>query len=191
MESYELLTGVGTLYIAPVGTAFPTLATATPAAPWRSLGETQDGVKVTLDQKVEQHRTDQRTGAVKATRSEEDMTLETKLVVGTLENLADVLGNTVVDTPAAPGVIGTREVPLHRGLTVDEYAFLFRGYSPYGGTYPAQYELPRGYFDDSAELEHTKDGVAVIPVKVVALEDLDAATGSEFGRLYAQDAAAL
>jgi hypothetical protein len=189
MESYELLTGVGNLYVAPVGTAFPAL-TATPSLPWRDLGETQDGVKVAADQKIEAHGTDQRTGKVKAVRTEEGLTIETKLAVGTLENLADVLGNTVTDTPPGVGTIGTREVPLHRGSAVDEFAFLFRGTSPYGD-YPAQYELPRGYFDEAAELEHTKDGVAVIPVKIAALEDLDAAAGSEFGRLVAQDAAAL
>lgn len=190
LSTYELLSGVGTLYAAPVGTAFPAV-NATPAAPWRALGETDDGVKVTMDQKTEVKRTDQRTGPVKAIRTEEDVIIETKLAQVTLENLADLIGNTVTDTPPGAGTIGTRAVPLHRGATVKEFAFLFRGNSPYGA-YPAQYELPRGYFDDAVEAEFTKDGFSSLPLKFMALEDLNAASEADrFGRMVAQDAAAL
>lgn len=190
LTTYELLNGAGLLYVAPVGTAFP-LVTATPSASWRELGETVDGVKATFDQKTEKFRTDQRTGAVKAVRTEEDVTIETKLAQATLENLADLLGNTVTDTPASSGSAGYRTLPLHRGAAVKEFALLFRGNSPYGA-YTAQYELPRGYFDEAAEAEHTQDGFVSYPVKFAALESLTAATEEErFGTLRAQDAAAL
>ena len=190
VSSYELLTGVGTLYVAPVGTAFP-VVNATPAVTWRTLGETSDGVKIVMDQKTERLRTDQRTGAVKAVRTEEDVTIETKLAQSTLENLADLIGNTVTDTPPGSGTIGTRAVPIHRGAAVKEFAFLFRGSSPYGD-FPAQFELPRGYFDDSVEMESVKDGFTTLPVKFAALEDLNASVeANRYGRLVAQDAAAL
>src|SRR3990167_8993541 len=126
MDVYSLLTGVGLLYIAPVGTAFPAL-TAAPASPWRALGETQDGVDVNSDDKVELIRTDQRTGPVKATRTDETVVVKTKLAEATLENLADAMGVTLTDTPPASSVIGTRSIPMHRGADVDEFAFLFRG----------------------------------------------------------------
>lgn len=192
LSAYEVITGVGTLYSAPVGEAFPTVGT-TPAGNWVTLGETSGGVKVTFSQKTDIHRTDQRTGPVKATRSEEGILVETKLTQATLENLAKLMGLTVTDTPAGSGTIGTREMGLHRGATVTEYALLFRGstQSPYGA-YPAQYELPRGIFDDAVVAEYTVDKPVLFDVKFVALESLTASTEAErFGKLIVQDAAAL
>jgi hypothetical protein len=189
-QPYEILVGVGTLYIAPANTAKPAL-TATPSGAWRSLGYTKDGVKVTKTSKVESFTPDQHTSKVKAVRTEEGVTVETNLQQNTLENLADVLGNTVTDTAPGAGTIGTRTLKLYSGADVDEYAILFRGSSPYGA-YPGQYYIPRGYFDDDVEVEFTKDGEAVIPIKFEALEDLSAATESDrFGVIEYQDAAAL
>lgn len=189
MEPYEILTGVGTLFVAPVGTVFPDLDDS-PAAAWRNLGNTQDGVKVTLDQKIDEHSVDQETGAIKASRSEESLVLETSLAEATLENLADVIGATLIDTPAGAGTIGTREVPLYKGANVNTFAFLFRGNSAYGN-YPAQYELPYGYFGGSVELEDTKEGNRKIGVEFHALVDPNAALDADkFGRLIMQDAEA-
>ena len=191
MESYELLTGVGYLYIAPVGESFPDLD-AQPAGNWRLLGETQEGVTITPTQNIEAITVDQETGNVKVTRTEEDLTVETNLALATLENLADVLGNTVTDTAAGAGTIGTREVPLYRGEGVAEFALLFRGSSPYGEDYPAQYELPRGYYDGDIEQEYTKGENAMIPVEFHLLVNLNASgDAGKFGRLLAQDADAL
>lgn len=189
-EPYEILTGVGDLYVAPVGTAFPLLS-AVPAVEWVHLGLTQDGVAVSSDQDIEEIRVDQETGPVKATRTEENLTITTRLAEMTLENLAKVMGNTVTDTPAGVGVIGTREVGLYRGQVVKNYAFLFRGISAYGD-FPAQYEVPVGYFAGPTETEYTKDGNAQIGVEFHALVDPSAADDTEkFGRLIMQDAAAL
>ncbi len=190
MDAYSVLTNVGRFYIAPVGTAFPAL-TATPGAPWRDLGDTQDGVDVEHDDKIEKVRTDQRTGAVKATRTEESMLVKTKLVEATLENLADVTGVTLTDTAPGVGTIGTREIPLHRNAKVDEWAVLFRGYSPYFDG-PAQYQIPRGFFGKVDAVKYDKGKNAAIPFTFEALENLSAATEDErFGKLIAQDAAAL
>lgn len=190
MNSYEILTGVGRLYVAPVGTAFPAL-TASPSGSWRDLGETQEGVTVTYDEEIEEITVDQETGPVKAHRTSETLAVETNLAMATLENLADVLGVTVTDTPPGSGTIGTREVPNYKGSAVKEFAFLFRGDSPYGD-YPAQYEIRRGYFGGSVDLEHVKDGNAKVKAMFHALVNLSAANDSEkFGRLIAQDAAAL
>lgn len=187
---FDLLVGVGTLWIAPMGTARPAL-TATPSGSWRALGETDDGVKVTKTQNIEAFTSDQRTGKVKAKRTEEGVTVEANLQSLTLENLADVINGTVTDTAPGSGTIGTRSTPLHAGSTVAEYAFLFRGDSPYGA-YPAQYWLPRGYFDDDTETEYKKGDKSLIPVKFEALEYASASTEAErFGIYEAQDAAAL
>jgi len=190
VDAYNILTGVGTLYIAPVGETMPDVD-ATPAGNWRSLGETQDGVEVEFSESLEKIRTDQRTGAVKTTRTEEDMMVKTKLAEATLENLGDALGVTLTDTAAGVGTIGTREIPLHRGATVSEWAVLFRGSSPYyNGN--AQYEVPRAIFEKIDAFKYEKGPNTGFPITISALEDLNAATEAErFGKLIGQDAAAL
>lgn len=189
-EPYAILTGVGELYTAESGTTFPAV-NAVPGTAWIHLGSTQDGVKVKLAEKVNEVYVDQETAPLKASRSEETLVIETALAEATLENLAVVLGNTVSDTPAGTGTIGTREVPLYRGPTVKTRAFLFRGASAYG-EYPAQYELPYGYVSGDMELTATKDRNQAIKVEFHALMNPNAATDAEkFGRLLMQDAAAL
>ena len=186
---YEILVGSGQSWYAPVGTAFPGLADA-PTAPWVSMGDMDGGLTITAGQTVVQHRTDQHTGPIKATRSEENLAIETNLAESTLENIALVLNSAVTDTPAGVGTIGTRTMNLHRGPEVDQYAFLFRAYSPYG-PWEAQYCLPVGYFDGDASFAYKKDTKVVILARFVALEDPDAATEDErFGYLVAQDAVA-
>jgi hypothetical protein len=189
-EPYEILVGVGTIYLAPAGTVMPALTVA-PSAPWTSCGETDGGVKVRKTQNIETFSSDQRTGKVKAVRTEEGVEVETNLHEGTLENLANVINGTVTDTAPGAGQIGKRSLKLHAGAEVTEYALLFRGDSPYGD-YPGQYYVPRGYMDDDVEMEFTKDGKTLIPVKFMALEDLDAATEADrFGTVEYQDAVAL
>lgn len=190
VQPYEILTGVGKLYIAPTGTAFPAV-NETPGASWRDLGDTQDGVKVKLGEKINEVTVDQETAPIKATRSEESLIIETSLAEATLENLADVLGQTVTDTPAASGTIGTRKVRLYRGQTVKTFAFLFRGTSAYGD-YPSQYELPYGYVSGEVEMENTKEGNQKIKVEFHNLLNPNAASDEDkFGHLVMQDAAAL
>ena len=189
-EPYEILTGVGSLYIAPVGESFPAV-NATPGGNWRSLGGTQDGVTVTPGQTIDEHFIDQETGPVKASRSEESVMIETKLADSTLENLADVMGNLVTTVAAGSGTIGTKAVALYRGATVATFALLFRGVSAYG-SYNAQYEVPVGYFGGDLGLEDTKDGNRAIPVEFHALVDPNAVSdATKFGRLVMQHQAAL
>lgn len=189
MDSFSILTGMGRLYIAPANTAPPSLGT-TPSGSWRDLGDTQDGLDMDPSQKIELTRTDQRTGPVKAARSEEALKFKTKLAEHTLENLGDALGNTVTDTAPGVGTIGTRKIDLYRGGVVAENAFLFIGYSPYLDGNSAYY-VPRGYFDlDSIKYDKAKN--APIPITFEALEDLNASTANErFGYLIAKDALAL
>lgn len=192
LTAYEILTGVGKLYVAPAGTAKPSLDTDPAAAGWTEVGETVDGVTITLAQEIEEFRTDQRTGPVKATRTEENLTIETRLAQATLENLAQTLGGlTVTTVPAGTGTMGYKWHGLYRGQDVQEFAILFRGNSPYGD-FPAQFYVPRGYFAGETGLEYKKDGQVVIPVEFHALEDLNAASEAErFGVYEAGNAAAL
>ena len=190
MNAYEILTGAGRLYVAAVGTQFPAV-NATPGASWTDLGETDGGLTAKLTQKIDEHRTDQRTGAVKATRSEESLTLETSLLQATLENLAKILGQTVTVVAPGSGTIGTKTIPLYRGPDVAEYAVLVRGKSAYGG-WNAQYQIPRMYFGEDVEEKKVKDKAVQYKALLKVLEDLNAAADADrFGKLIAQSAAAL
>lgn len=191
MEAYELLTGVGEMFIGPAKEPKPALGSA-PGGNWVSLGVTDGGVKVTKTQTIEKHRVDQRVGIVKAHRTEEGQTVETSLAQATLENYVNVVGGSVTDTPPGVGTIGVRTVKNYRGKVVEEYALLFRGDSPYGANFVGQYYVPRGFMDDDVETEYTKDGKTLIPVKFEAMEDLSAANAEDrFGQYDYQDAAAL
>ncbi len=192
MNAYEILTGVGKLYVAPAGTAKPALDVDPESTGWTYLGETVDGVTITPGQEIEEMRTDQRTGPVKAVRTEESLTIEAQLAQATVENLAQALGGmTVTKVNAQVGAMGYRKVGLYRGGTVQEFAMLFRGNSPYG-SYPAQYYVPRGYYGGEVGQEYKKDGQVVVPVEFHALEDLNATNEDErFGVYEAADAAAL
>lgn len=188
-EPYEILVGVGTLYIAPSGTAMTAL-TSSPSGSWVALGETDGGVKVTKTQNIETFSSDQRTGKVKAVRTEEGVVIEVNLHEATLENLANVIGGNVTDTAAGVGTIGKRSLPLHAGAEVDEFALLFRGDSPYGN-FPGQFYVPRGFMNDDVEMDFTKDGKVLIPVKFEALEyDAASSEAERFGVVEYQDAAA-
>jgi hypothetical protein len=189
-EPYEILTGVGDLYLATLGTAFPTVD-ATPGASWRHLGFTQDGVSVKRKQKIEKINVDQETGGVKANRTEESLTIETSLAELTAENLADALGNSVTTTAAGTGTIGKKEVGLYSGGYVKNFTLLFRGKSAYGEM-PAQYQIPVCYIDGDLELKSEKGKNQVIKAAFEALVDPDATSDDEkFGKLVMQHQAAL
>ena len=188
-EPFEIMTGVGRLYIAEVGTAFPDLDDA-PLGTWRDLGYTQDGVTVTMEQEIEQFFVDQENGPVKEGRTEERILVATALAEATLENLADILGQTVTTTAPGVGTIGTKEVLLRRGATIKTFALMFRGESAYGN-FPAQYEIPRGYFTGNLEMEDTKDGNRQYNIEFAATVNKNGATDIEkYGRLIMQHAAA-
>lgn len=190
-SAYEILSGAGTLYVAPSVEAAPDVD-AVPAGNWSTMGETDGGVKLISSEETQKLFSDQRTGPVKVIRKEESLIVETNLIQGTLENLAQAMGGqTVTDTPPGSGTIGIREMGMTRGADVSEFSLLFRADSPYGD-FPAQLYIPRGVFLGEQALEYKKDGEAVIKVSFEALEYFSASSEAErFGIFTAQDAAAL
>ena len=190
-NAYEILSGVGVLYVADGETAKPEMEADPPAA-WTEISETDGGVKVISSQELEKLFADQHTGALKAIRKEEGLRIETNIIRNTLEILAKVLGGqTVTDTAPGASSVGFRTVGFHRGQSVTEFAMLFRGsaQSAYGATYAAQFYIPRGYFDGEVGLEFKKDGKVLVPVQFEALLDLDEATSEyKFGQYDMQDA---
>ncbi|PAL20222.1 hypothetical protein [Sphingopyxis sp. GW247-27LB] len=198
MEPYEIVSGPLTLYLAPVGTAFP-LIDAAPAAEWKMVGTSgdknysDDGVSVQHSQSINKVRPAGSVGARKALRTEEDMMVTVTLWDNTLEQYALALsGVDPAATAAGVGTAGFKKIGLSRGEEVKQYALLARGKSAYDEKYAAQYEVPRCYQAASPTVLYNKGVPAGIELNFDALEDLAAAIETElFGRLIMQTADAL
>jgi hypothetical protein len=195
MEPYSIIGAPFEVWVAPTGTAFPAIDAA-PAVDWTLLGvngtrsQDEDGVTITHEQTINEHRAAGSTGPLKAFRAEESLVIAFNLTDLTLESYRYVLnGVTVTDTAPGAGTAGTRRIGLSRGFAVAQFALLVRGPGPYGDGFDMQYEVPRAYESASAAPQFTKGQAAILACEFRALEDLDAASETErFGRLIAQDA---
>lgn len=198
MEPYEIVSGPLTLYLAPVGTAFPKIDEA-PAAAWKVVGlsgkksYSDDGVSVAHSQSINKIRGAGSVGGRKALRTEEDMGITVTLWDNTLEAYALALsGEAPTTTAAGVGTAGFKEIGLSRGEEVKQFALLARGKSAYDEAMAAQYEVPRCYQAASPTVLYNKGVPAGIELNFDALEDLDATSEFEqFGRLVMQHAAPL
>jgi len=194
--AYEyIIVGSGRVWIAPEGTAFPTLdqLPTDVSASWTELGEFDGGVQISSPQTVDEHRTDMESGIQKATRSSEDLVITVSLADNTLESLSRMINGTTVNQVAAGvGTRGYKEFGFYRGLAVVTYAFVFQGPSPYIDGERMRYLVPRGYFAGDMGRSHVKNSKTLIPVEFHAMVDPNAADPSEkFGICQAVNAAAL
>jgi hypothetical protein len=198
MTPYEIIGAPLTLWLAPIGTAFP-LVDVTPAGTWVKIGtngtrsESDDGVTVTHSQTLTKVRPGGATGPVKAFRSEEDLMIKLVLWDLTLEQYMLALNsNTLTTTAAATGTAGFKKLGLSRGTSVKEYALLARGVSPYDEAMTAQYQVPRCYQSASPAPAFKKGVPAGLDLEFTALEDLAAATQDvRFGSMVFQHQIAL
>lgn len=199
MKPFEIMGVPFTLYVAPVGTAFP-LITAAPAAPWVTVGTSGDrnysdeGVTVAHSQSVNTVRGAGATGPQKAFRTEEDQIVSLVMWDMTLEQYALAMNsNEVATTAAGVGAAGFKALKLYRGVEVATMALLIRGdASAYGEGWKSQYEIPVCFQSGDAEPVFTKGEPAGIALEFTTLEDPDAATADmRFGRLVVQHALAL
>lgn len=197
-KPFEIITAPYTLYVAPVGTAFP-LINAAPSGSWKKVGTSgnknydESGVSVSHPQAFGQARPVGSTGPRKAWRTEEDLIVSIVLWDMTLEQYALALNdNDVTTTAAGVGTAGFKSIQLYRGSEVESMALLVRGdVSPYGASFKSQFEVPVCYQSGSPEPVFSKNGPAGLTLEFTALEDTDAAAGAEFGRLVIQHQAAL
>lgn len=194
---FEIIAAPFTLYLAPVGTAFPAVDVA-PGGAWVKVGTsgdrnyTEDGVTVQHSQTIEQFRAAGSTGPIKAFRTEEALLISMVLADVSLEQYALALNhNAITTTAAGAGVPGTKKAGLSRGAFVAQRALLVRGVSPYGDAMDMQYEVPKAFQSGSPEAVYRKGEPAALALEFTALEDPGAASTAErFGRLVAQTAPA-
>lgn len=190
---YEIIAAPFTVWIAPVGTAFPAVETA-PPSPWAKVGTSGDlnyldeGVKVSNRQAMTLFRALGDAGSRKAFRTEEDFMIALALADLTLEQYKHALNENTVTTVAATfSAAGYKKIGLSRGFSVSTVALLVRGPSPYGEDWNLQFEVPRAAQTGNPEPVMRKGEPAALALEWTALVDPDAASTDErFGRIKAQ-----
>lgn len=190
-EPFQIIAAPFTIYLAPVGTAFPTLDNE-PAAPWMMVGGAGDedyneeGVTVSHTSEEQKWRGLGSTAPRKAFRTEEDLMVAFQLHDMTLENYALALnGNSVTTTAPSVDAQGTKSMSLLKGCSITEYALLARGNaSAYGAGLIAQYQIARCFQMGSAEPVFQKGEPAGLALEFGALLDPNATSDEDrFGKL--------
>jgi hypothetical protein len=193
---FEIIAAPYELWTAAVGASYPDVDEVPDSSDWTLVGTsgdrnyTGDGVTVDHSQTLSFFKPLGSTGAVKATRTEEEQKISLVLADLSLEQYTLALnGNTITPTAAAPGVPGTKKIGLMRGPAVRQYALLLRGPSPYMEDGIGQYEVPVAVQSGQPKPVFRKgaDQPADLALEFMALEDPDASTPDErFGRFVAQ-----
>ncbi len=183
---YTIIAGPADVWIHTIGGTFQSVdasdGTRTSAS-WVNIGQTDGGVKVKHTQTIELLKADQRTGPVKAIRSEEGMEITFNGQELTLANFSYFLNGNSVTTAATPN---RSIIKPYQGLDVAQFMLMVRGPSPYMNA-NLQYNVPVVVQTEEPELEFVRDGKAVAAFKFVAIEDPNAATAADrFGSIIAQ-----
>ncbi|MEZ5790506.1 MAG: hypothetical protein R3D34_06855 [Nitratireductor sp.] len=199
MEPYEIIAAPFTVWLAPVGEAFPAID-ATPGGNWEKLGTSGDqdyneeGITVSHSQTIEKFRGLGSTGPRKGFRTAEELMLRLTLHDISLEQYSQAInGNAVATTAAGSGTAGFKAMQLYMGLTVTRFALLARGNaSAYGAGFNSQYQVPVCFQSGSPEPVFNKGAPAGLALEFTALEDPDAASAAaRFGKLIMQHQAPL
>lgn len=199
MTPFEIIGAPLTLWVAPVGTAFPLIGAA-PAVAWTKVGTNGDrnyengGITTTHAKTYNKVRVAGASGPVKAFLDEEDLMFGVTLLDVTLEQYALALnGNTITTVAPAVGAAGTKKIGLSEDVgRTKEYALLARGLSPYNEALAMQYCVPRCYQSGAPSPVFRKGVPAGLSLQFEALEDLAAANAQErFGYILAAHLPAL
>ena len=139
---YKIVVGPLKLYYAAVGTAAPTSFPDTPSG-WTEMAAYQgeSGIVITPEQTTEEIFVDNDTAPQKAVRTREGLTVEVPVLDMSPEVMAKANNGVTVTT-----LTDRKEVPLYRGLDIDEMAVLAYGQQgPVGNDMKAFYWMPRAY----------------------------------------------
>lgn len=125
----QVIAGVGLLYVAPIGTAEPTSATASLGSPWREVGYTEAGATISTEITTENIEVAEELEPVGVATSSRNATVSFGMAQTTRENLALALNLGIQannDTPIEPPD-ASEEVYVMGALKTDQGAlWLFR-----------------------------------------------------------------
>lgn len=188
---FEIVCAPYTVYVAPVGTAFPAV-NAAPASTWSLSGTsgnknyTDAGVAVTHGQTISEFTPAGSTTPRKVWRTGETLQVGYTLADVSPTQYATVMNNATLNTVAsASGSPGNQNFELYRGVQVATNAILVRGISSINEIYNAQYEIPCAYQGSSPAPVYSKANPAELAVEWHALE----LTPNVFGTLRVQSTA--
>lgn len=124
----EVLIGVGTLYIAPTGTAFPADPTVAPAAAWIDVGYSSEGWTFKSDTATEDIMVAEEIDAIDVLPTGREVHLMGEAAQASIENLKIALGGGTITTVVGPPAYKQFIPPASDVL--DRVALLFRGKAP-------------------------------------------------------------
>lgn len=170
----EILAFPLTVYLAPVGTAMPTVDADLSADPnWKVLGTEGDlnydenGVIVSHAETTFDFTPAGSTMPAKRFRTAEDLLTKLNLVDISPEQYAKVMNNASITTVASgTGVAGHKKFSLFRGDSVASFAVLLRGPSPVDNTLNMQYEIPKAFVSVNGDVTYNKGVVAALPIEI-------------------------
>lgn len=199
MSPDEIITGPYTVWIAPVGTAFPEPGVE-PGSAWTRLGTNgarsyaDGGVSVQHLRRFDQAQPAGSPAPTMAWIAGEQARISLELMDLTLEQYAHALGGNAVTRRPGPDGAGSL---LSIGLSLrprgqSAMALLVRGQSPYDEAREAQYEVARCIEVGSPRPVFRRGRPATLALEFTALVDPAAKNAEErFGRLVADEATEL
>jgi hypothetical protein len=196
-QPQEILSSPLDLWIAPIGTAFPTVdaPTSSFAAAWTHVGQrgTLDydptGLTVTHNQTLATFTPVGSTAPTNVWRTDEQLEIAVTLADSSAAQYALALNDTAVTTVVATtGVAGEQDVPLLQGPQVAIFALLARGLSAINNTLNAQYSVPAVYQSANPAPVWKKGAPVELTLTFATLLDPN---GGGFGNLQQQAAAKL
>lgn len=187
----EILAAPLTLYIAPIGTAFPAID-STPSGSWALVGTSgaldydSAGLTVTHNQTLATFTSVASTAPSKVWRTDEQLEISVTLADVSPVSYALSLNDAAITAiMASTGVAGEQDVPLLQGETVALFALLAVGTSAVNNALNAQYAVPCVYQSANPAPVWKKGAPAELALTFSALNDPN---GGGFGNLRQQTA---
>ena len=183
---HEIVAGPGTIYHAPVATAFPDVDVA-PAAAWVKIGTSgdlnygRDGITISMPQTINMFRSLGAPGPRKAFRSEEDLMVRCMLADMDPDAFNVALDFNDVDKSTS----GEESIGLSRNYDLETRAVLVRfDFSPLIADGASQYQLPIAVMTSSPEMVYRGgDEPVMYAIEFTGLIDVGASSADErFGR---------
>lgn len=161
VTSSALTSGPGTYYDGAFGAAEPASPSAAPAAVWRDVGGTSDGITLNVSEDWIELTTDQTIDTPERRRTKRELTIETNLAETTLENLALVSNEPAPGAPVAN--VQTFEPTTGLAAFMPAYrACIFDGLGPSGLNH--RITVRKTLSTEGTEFAYQKDGQRVYSV---------------------------
>lgn len=189
---HEIVASPLTIYLAPVGTAFPDID-ADPADPWDLLGTEgaknydDAGVTVAHGETVADFTPAGSTMPSKRFRTAEDFLISLNLVDLGPTAYAKVMNDAeITQIPPEIGQAGVDSFSLFRGDQVNSFAVLAKGMSTVDNELALQYQFSKAHVSVDGDVVWKKGIPAMLPTKIQAVRHSD----SDVIELLIQTAAA-